>query len=136
MRFILTEIEEIVSKKQHTEKYQSIAFPSMKFSREKKRVLTLVLVRGKNQEHYLFRFEDGRKANSLYVGKEIWGAREDAIYGGLMKEHIPGEEKTYRLDYWWESKAKFLERVKKRIARNEETIEYVSEENKRLRKMI
>ena len=133
MKFVMTEIVDIIAKQQHNEKYQSVAFPSMKFSREKIRHLTLILAKCSNEHYYLFRFEDGRKASSLYVGKQIWGEEEGSVmYSGLFSEYSP----IYRLESYWESKEKFLNRVKNRITRNEEGIINLTQQNDELRKLL
>ena len=106
--FIKTVITKILSKTKRTYKYQNID-SNFKFGKEKTGTEWIVTFETNNGKTYYYNFRDGRKANTFYEGKEIWG--------------MEGSGNPIRFEYWWWSKEEFERRIKNSIKREEESIE-------------
>jgi hypothetical protein len=122
MRYVFTEVESIIEKKEHIRKFTPAYLggkSGLTFGKEQKEKITLVAVQAKNGRKYIFDFKDGRQAASLYPDKEIWGLVSDGMYCGLFEHLAP----IQRLDYNWEKKEKFVERLENFIKREREMVE-------------
>jgi len=119
---IKTKISKILSKIKEDYKYFTFDLP-LKLSKEKTGTRWIVKFECENGHTYSTEFKDGRKAECLYEGKEIWG-----------RERKWGND-IYHLEYWW-TKEEFERIVKKFILRAEESIEFDKKEIIRLKTLI
>ena len=110
---IKTTIEKIVSKEKREYKYFD-AFLSGGFSKEKKGTEYIVNFLCTDGVTYTYNFKDGRKAETFYPGKEVWG---------MVRQKTDG----IRLEYWWWTKEEFEKAVKTHILRAEESIKSSTE---------
>ena len=115
---VKTTIKEIISNKKNIYKY----FEGFSFKKEKTGTEYIITFLADDGNTYNYNFKDGRKANTFYVGKEVWGMVS------LREDGYPT-----RLNYNWWTKEKFEQVVKTHIQRNEETIKHCTEENVRLK---
>jgi len=119
---IKTKITKILSNIRKEYKYWNID-SNFKFGKEKTDVQWNVTFQTDNGKTYYYNFRDGRKVNTFYEGKELWGMEGN---GNPIK----------RFEYWWWSKKEFERRVNHSIEREKELIERANKEIPRLQALL
>jgi len=118
---IRTKIAKIISKTKRD--YKSFpVFLDGKIGKEQNNTEWLVDWKAENGNIYEVHIRDGRKTNSLYEGKEMWGEENT-------------QWKPYHLDYWWWTKEKFEQVRQLKIKRAKEFIEFNKKEIIRLQSL-
>jgi len=107
---IKTIIEKIISKTKREYKY----YNGLDFKKELTGTEYIVNFLCANGVTYTYNFKDGRKAETFYPGKEVWG---------MVRQNTDG----IRLEYWWWTKAEFEKTVQTHILRAEESIKSSTE---------
>jgi hypothetical protein len=127
---IKTTITKILSKEKVSFKSSPAYFTGngLKFGKEQTKHRLKVIFQCSNGRTYFWEFSDGRKANTFYEGKEIWG---NEGYGAKKENIVP-----IRFEHWWWTKEEFEKTVNLSISRAEERIKSDTEEIARLKTLL